>query len=124
MKRTFRSWLAGWLRLNRSEPVRFRTERTDCVPKVPCPDVIYQVGDEDCVWVAALRCPCGCGDIIQLSLVRDVSPSWRLQTRRNGEVTLLPSVWRTVGCKSHFIIYRSRIVWCTNDSPEVDRWRW
>jgi hypothetical protein len=124
MKRTFRSWLADWLRSNRKEPARFRTERTDRLPRTPKPNVVYQIGDEDCVWSAALRCPCGCGDVIHLSLVTDASPAWRIQKRRNGEITVLPSVWRTVGCRSHFIIYRSRVVWCSDDSPEFDRWRW
>jgi hypothetical protein len=123
MKLTFRRWLADWLRSHRAVPAFFRTERTDRVPRAPRPNVIYQIGDEDCVWAAALSCPCGCGDVIQLSLVSDASPSWQIQKRRNGEVTLLPSVWRTVGCRSHFIIYRSRVVWCSDDSPEAER-RW
>jgi hypothetical protein len=118
----FRKWLAGWLRSHRDASASFTTQRADRVPKKLRPGVIYQVGDEDCVWAAALSCPCGCGDIIQLSLVRDASPSWHIQQRRNGEVTLLPSVWRTVGCKSHFIIYRSRVVWCSDDAPEVGRY--
>ena len=25
---------------------------------------------------------------------------------------MYPSVWRTTGCKSHFIVWRSRIYWC------------
>ncbi len=30
-------------------------------------------------------------------------------------VSLYPSVWRHTGCKSHFIIWRSRIYWCDWD---------
>lgn len=119
MKPTFKSWLAKWLRSHRREPIRFRTERVDRLPKIIKADLIYQIGDEDCVWAAALRCPCGCGDVIQLSLVHDTSPSWRIQERKSRDITLLPSVWRTVGCRSHFIIYRSRLIWCSNDT-----WDW
>jgi hypothetical protein len=122
MKQKFRSWLADWLRSHRDEPAHFRTEKLHHLPKLLQPNVIYQIGDEDCVWAASLCCPCGCSDVIQLSLVQDASPSWKIQKRKNGEVTLLPSVWRTVGCRSHFIIYRSRVVWCSNDAPEMDRW--
>jgi hypothetical protein len=27
-------------------------------------------------------------------------------------VTRYPSVWRDTGCKSHFIVWRSKIYWC------------
>jgi uncharacterized protein DUF6527 len=64
---------------------------------------------------AVLLCPCGCGETIHLSLATDATSSWRLQTHRGNRVTLLPSVWRTVGCKSHFIIYRGHIFWCSDD---------
>ncbi len=33
----------------------------------------------------------------------------------DGAATLLPSVWRTTGCKSHFIIYKGRLIWCSSD---------
>lgn len=122
MTRRFRRWLADWLRANRRRPRDFRPEFVTAWPSVPTPGVLYRLGDSDCEWAAGLRCPCGCGAFIQLSLVQDASPSWRIVPHGSGEVTLLPSVWRTVGCRSHFIIYRSRILWCRSDDPteEVD----
>jgi hypothetical protein len=118
MRRIFRKRLADWLRANRREPPRFRTQKTKRLPDLIRPNVIYQIGDDECVWAAALRCPCGCEDVIHLSLVHDARPSWRLQKHRNGHVTLLPSVRRTVGCRSHFIIYRSRVIWCLHEVEE------
>ena len=108
----------GWLkklfgrRSWRSEP--FRCERVEEVPKAPKDKTVYIVGDDECAWAAALRCPCGCRDVIHLSLVADASPSWKLTEDADKSVTLLPSVWRTVGCQSHFVLYRGRVFWCSN----------
>jgi hypothetical protein len=124
MKEIFRNWLATWLRTHRHEPAEFRTLRVASMPEGPKPKVIYQIGDDECVWEAAMLCPCSCNQVIRLSLVKDARPSWRIQEFKNGEVTLLPSVWRTIGCKSHFIIYRSRILWCTWDRREMDNETW
>lgn len=73
---------------------------------------MFIVGDEKSAWMALLQCPCGCGDAIHLSLVTDGRPSWRVRTHRNGCVTSMPSVWRTTGCRRHFIVYRAYLLWC------------
>jgi hypothetical protein len=112
MSSLFRNWLAHSLWSKRRDSTRFRWQRTAQFPSVLRADTIYEIGDDDCTWSAALRCPCGCGEMIHLSLVQDATPSWRILKAKSGLVTLLPSVWRTVGCKSHFIIYRGRIIWC------------
>ena len=61
-------------------------------------------------WVAAMLCPCGCGDTIELMLLHSVAPRWDLHVDR-GLPTLDPSVWRTAGCRSHFWVRHGRIVW-------------
>jgi hypothetical protein len=115
MTNRFRRWIAEWLREHRAEPVRFRIQKVDHIPLNLLPDLIYVIGDDECNWLAAIRCPCGCDELIQLSLVRDARPSWRVAVERGGAATLLPSVWRTTGCKSHFIIYKGRLIWCSSD---------
>ena len=114
----FRYWLAQLLRGARGEPSRFRGARVEFPPQRLTADIVYIIGDDECQWAAVLLCPCGCGDAIHLSLATDSRPSWRIQEHRGGSVSLLPSVWRTVGCKSHFIIYRGRIFWCTDAYAE------
>jgi hypothetical protein len=73
-----------------------------------------------------LACPCGCGETLNINLDPKAGPAWRLFERRNGGVSLFPSVWRDTGCKSHFIIWRSEILLLTGAdedtalSPEHD----
>jgi len=118
MTRQFRKWLAEWLRQNRSRGPRYTTQKVNSPPSVLKPNIIYLIGDDECDWAAVLRCPCGCGELIHLSLVLDTSPSWRVQIGRKGLATLSPSVYRSIGCRSHFIIYQGRLIWCKGDDQE------
>lgn len=66
--------------------------------------------DEGQPWTAVMACPCGCGDTIELMLLEGTEPRWDLSVDR-GLPTLHPSVWRNVGCRSHFWVKRGRIDW-------------
>lgn len=66
--------------------------------------------DEGQPWVAAMTCPCGCGDAIELMLLEGADPRWDLSVER-GLPTLNPSVWRNVGCRSHFWVTRGQVDW-------------
>lgn len=57
---------------------------------------------------AVFRCPCGCGELLTINLDRRVGPHWRLIRRKSG-VSLSPSVWRTSGCHSHFILWKNQV---------------
>jgi hypothetical protein len=72
---------------------------------------LYLIGANS-PWSAALLCPCGCGEVIQLSLLADDSPSWTVSLDADGLPTLSPSVWRTKGCRSHFFLRHGMIAWC------------
>lgn len=58
-----------------------------------------------------IACPDGCGDILTINLDERAGPAWRFYSDRRG-ASLFPSVWRDNGCRSHFIVWRSRIYWC------------
>jgi len=102
-----------WWRLVEQSRIRpgYATEAVDDMPDILEPRRIYLVGDQSVPWSAALRCPCGCGAPIQLSLVAGDTPSWRARRHFNGSVTLHPSIWRKLGCRSHFFLRRGRVVW-------------
>ncbi len=59
-------------------------------------------------------CPCGCKDTLVVNLDDRAGPAWRHYMRK-GAVTVFPSYWREEGCRSHFIIWRNRILWCSSD---------
>jgi hypothetical protein len=94
---------------------RVRYERVEDFPESLKPGTLYVVGEEPHQWAAALLCPCGCGDVIHLNLLLDATPSWVLSKHRHGSVTVLPSVWRTKGCRSHFVIRNGQIHWCRSE---------
>lgn len=108
----FLDWLRGG---DASSPRPLRTAHADDVPTVLSRDTIYIIGDASGSWSVALLCPCGCKAIVQLSTMRGSRPRWRLQPERDGTVSLYPSVWRTQGCRSHFLVRFGRIIWCTDD---------
>jgi hypothetical protein len=82
--------------------------RADELPESIRPNHLYVLG-EDVPWAVALICPCGCRDIIQLSLLEDDSPRWQLVSSSTRRPTLHPSIWRKRGCHSHFILRNGRI---------------
>src|SRR5258706_11481893 len=53
---------------------------------------------------AFFRCPCGCGDVLNLSLLEDRRPRWMVSLDFLSRPTLNPSVRREEGCYSHFWI--------------------
>jgi len=90
---------------------RHRHVAVDELPDAPQEGQLYLIGGTT-PWAAAMVCPCGCGTVIQLSLLTNESPSWSVTFDRAGLPTLSPSVWRTQGCRSHFFLRCGSIVWC------------
>lgn len=76
------------------------------------PQVVYVVGEDDELWFVAMLCPCNCGKVLFMSLLEKDHPRWSLQDHQDGTVSLSPSVWRQVGCGSHFFLKKGLIQWC------------
>jgi hypothetical protein len=72
--------------------------------------VVARDGDED--WAVGLRCPCGCGQRLEMMLLKEVKPRWDVSVNPHGHVSLHPSVWLREGCRSHFWVRSGKIVWC------------
>lgn len=89
----------------------YRVERVDLFPDSLSKGKIYLAGEDGQFWGAALLCPCGCGDTIELNLLKQVRPAWRVDLHRGGYVSIYPSVWRQKGCRSHFVMRKGRINW-------------
>lgn len=112
------SLLARWWR---QQPQRFRYTRVDEFPDSLKPSTLYVAGEDPHLWAAAMLCPCGCGDVIELNLLKKVRPRWSVEQHADGSVSLMPSVWRRKGCRSHFFVRHGRIDWCqsTADFPDA-----
>ncbi len=67
-----------------------------------------------------LSCPCGCREEFPINLDPRTGPAWRLYGSPNGGISLFPSVWRENGCKSHYIIWRDRILLFGTNEEEFD----
>ena len=109
------SWVArlwSWVkRLFRRGPAPLTTLRVEEPPEILRPRTVYLLGEGEHIWSVAMLCPCGCGEQIQLSTV-DGRPRWSVEIECDGSVTLRPSVWRRVGCKSHFFLSSGLVQWC------------
>ena len=93
------------------KPGPYRFLRVDDFPTHLERFKVYVAGTKKYPWAAAMLCPCGCGDIIELNLLHEASPSWTVREHLGGSASIRPSVWRTRGCGSHFVIERGHLYW-------------
>jgi len=93
------------------EVTLYRIAHAEEEPDNLAPMIVYAIGEGVHLWHVTMLCPCGCGARMQLNALPDAVPCWTL-TARDGVPTLRPSVWRKVGCRSHFILRDGRIKWC------------
>ena len=106
---SLRRWIA--IRFERPHP-RIHYECVEEFPDDLKPYTLYVAGDKQYPWGAAMLCPCGCGDLIQLNLLKEASPCWRVRLSSDRTVSLMPSVWRRKGCGSHFFLRDGQVDWC------------
>lgn len=102
-----------WLRLTEwwADPRKVIEVQGELAPdQLPSRDlVLTREGGE--VWSVMMRCPCGCGQPVELPLIREVRPRWSLQVDKDGHPTLVPSIWRREGCRAHYFVRRGKVVW-------------
>lgn len=87
------------------------------LPMELVPNTVYLIGEKENPWQAAFICPCGCNATIQLSLLKDSKPRWKVYFEKKGAVSLSPSINRKIGCKSHFFIEKGKIDWAFEYTP-------
>lgn len=99
------AYFDGWLG-------RYAIVVVDDLPEDLLAHKLYAVGESGHYWLAALRCPCGCGDTIQLPMIEGQRPRWTLTHKSMRRPSLSPSVDRTVGCRAHFWLRQGVVRWC------------
>ena len=102
-------WLTSWFQRT---PTPLRTVCLEELPEQLDAGTVYVLGEGPHKWFVAMICPCGCGATVQMSLLPDAVPKWKLIEHGDKSISLLPSVWRRVGCRSHFFLRRGFIEWC------------
>jgi hypothetical protein len=89
----------------------YKTLETDDIPDEAQPGLLYLVGDNGNHWIAAMRCPCSCGTVLEMNLLPDAKPVWKLSLDTTNRPTLAPSVWPRAGCGAHFHLRHGKIRW-------------
>lgn len=108
MRRLFRilqSIFAQW-----TNP-KYKSEYHEDVPDNVIKNIIYVIGKQNQPWCVILKCPCKCGENIQLNLLDEGYPKWRITRDKRNRITIFPSIRRTWLCKSHFHIRNGRVYW-------------
>jgi len=104
-----RGWVASCFK---QAPKPLRTVHLEELPEHLETGAVYVLGEGAHKWFVAFVCPCGCGATLQMSLLPDAEPRWRLIEHADMTISLEPSVWRRVGCRSHFFLRKGWIEWC------------
>lgn len=90
---------------------RVQSIEGDAFPsRLPWRDLVLLTEDgED--WCVGFRCPCGCGQRIELPIIEEAVPRWGMTLDEQDYPSLYPSVWLREGCRSHFFLRKGKIVW-------------
>jgi len=94
--------------------------KVEIIPDNPNPDnlkehIVYVVGGKKYTKWAYMKCPCGCNEVIMLSLNSATFPSWSIKQDKLGRANISPSINKLVGCKSHFWIIKGKLNWASFD---------
>ena len=81
------------------------------MPSKPKDNILYVIGEDGYDWAAAMRCPGGCGELLEMNLYPDAEPVWKVTENEDGSASLQPSVWLKTGCTCHFILRNGQITW-------------
>ena len=112
LEKIWRLVAAGLRKLFPQRPSPLKTVKVEELPEELAIKSIYVAGQGNYLWFAAMLCPCGCSEILYMSLMTDGHPRWNLTDHADGTVSLHPSVWRTKGCRSHFFMKHGLVEWC------------
>lgn len=94
-----------------SRPRRLIAVEGDALPaSMPWRDLVLLTEGQE-PWSVGMRCPCGCGETIELALFEEADPRWKLHVDRRGRPTLHPSVWKRDGCRAHYFVREGKVIW-------------
>lgn len=101
--------LISWLQELFQTPYRY--VYIEDIPEQVIDKTIYIIGTEEFPWLLLFICPCGCKQKIHLNLLTDTRPYWKYKISWENKISVSPSIFRKVGCESHFFVIKSKIKW-------------
>ncbi len=107
-------WILGRKTTSSSSPEAdsyYQVENAEDVPEYISNHAIFVIQDGNEPELLAFKCPCGCEATILLNLLSDTKPQWHFKISDGIIITISPSIWRTVGCKSHFWVVEGNVKW-------------
>jgi hypothetical protein len=84
--------------------------------EIPSKTLVLTKKGNTYTWIR-YKCPCGCGELISLSLTPVITPNWSMEIAHENSkrpiVTIAPSVYmRNTKCCSHYFITENKVIWC------------
>jgi hypothetical protein len=108
------------MRLTSFSGVSVKQSRSDVLQVIANEPNLIGIVESDGMFRAAIfLCPCGCGDKLTINLDPRSGDAWRVRLR-GDRLTLMPSVWRASGCRSHFVLWENSIWWISESDEEAD----
>lgn len=111
-------WLLIWLRIIPRPDLLARIVPDHPSPESMTPGWLYVVGANGYWKWAYFRCPADHDEIIQLSLMPERRPRWKVSIDRLGRPTVDPSVRQLDGSYAHFWIRQGRVDWCPDSGKK------
>jgi hypothetical protein len=106
--------LALWLlaQIVARRRLRYSTRKVEDLPARLEQGILYIVTEGEIRMYAAMACPRRqCTETLNINLLQDDHPVWRLIEHEDGSVSLHPSVWRRNECGCHFFLRSGKVNW-------------
>ncbi len=91
--------------------LEFFENRSPAIKASKEPNLVAVVGVRGKYKWAYLNCPCGCGELLALNLMRSHTPRWQLSVQTERSFSLQPSV-HSMECGAHFWLHDGQVIWC------------
>jgi hypothetical protein len=108
--KSFLNFLFGWIWRLRKAPI-YRGQHVADLPDKLARGIVYIVGADGYDWSAAMLCPGGCGKTLEMNLLPDAKPAWKVTENADTTISLRPSVWLKTGCRCHFVLKDGHVRW-------------
>lgn len=108
MAKKLRNWIKGLFKK------KYKYSLVSDIPDLIESNFIYIIENNGYQWQIVMLCPCGCKKTLHMNLMKEHKPYWSFEIDKRKRISLSPSVHRIIGCKSHFFVRKSVIIWCQN----------